>query len=425
MKAELFSEALKKEFRVTENYFTRKRKQQFSTILLLMLNMLRKSLSLELENFLSFLKINPTHKFTKSAFVQARMKIKPEVFKHLSQTLINEFYTDNELAIKKWKKFRLLAVDGSRITLPITKELQAYYGETKNQTTTSIVQARCSVLYDLENKYVLDGELAPISQGERAMAISHLSFCKQGDLIVYDRGYPSYDFINHHITNALDYVIRVKLSFSQLTVDFNKSKKKSQIVSIYPGKNTKFSDKAYDRTTPIKVRLIRVELPKGQVELLMTSLHDIKTYPSNTFKALYCKRWSVETYYDELKTKLKVEHFSGYSKQSILQDFYAALFISNVQTLIVSELEDEIREENKQRKFDYKVNTNLSYGFLKNRVLELFFTEKAIEKPLTELKQLFKKNLVPIRPNRSFKRKSEKYRTRIKPKITKNHKDSI
>lgn len=390
-----------------------------------MLNMLRKSLSLELENFLSFLKIRPTHKFTKSAFVQARMKISPKVFKHLSQTLINEFYTDNELAIKTWKNFRLLAVDGSRITLPITKELLASYGETKNQTTTGIVQARCSVLYDLENNYVLDGELAPLSQGERATAILHLSYCRKGDLIIYDRGYPSYDFINYHITNNLDYVMRVKIGFSQLTIDFEKNKKNSQVVAIYPGKNVKLSDKAYNKTSPIKVRLIRVELTKGQVEILMTSLLDIKTYPSNIFKALYCKRWGVETYYDELKNKLKVEHFSGYSKQSILQDFYAALFISNVQTLIVSELEDEIREENKQRKLDYKINKNLSYGFLKNRVIELFFTENPIEQPLNELKQLFKENLIPIRPNRSFKRNSGKYRSRIKPKITKNQKDSI
>ena len=219
--------------------------------------------------------------------------------------------------------------------------------------------------------------------------------------------------------------MRVKISFSQLTIDFEKSKKRSQIVNIYPGKNTKLSDKSYDKTTPMKIRFIRVELPKGQVEILMTSLLDVKTYPNNIFKALYFKRWGVETYYDELKNKLKVEHFSGYSRQTILQDFYAALFISNVQTLIVSELEDEIKEENKKRKLDYKINTNLSYGFLKNRVLELFFTENSIEAPLNELKQLFKENLVPIRPNRSFKRNSGKYRSRLKPKVTKNQKDSI
>lgn len=387
--------------------------------------MLRKSLSIEIENFISYLKLGVTQKFTKSAFVQARMKIKPEVFKSLSQTLINEFYTDNDIAVKKWKGYRLLAVDSSRITLPITKELKEIYGETKNQSKTSIIQARCSVIYDVENNYVLDGKLEPLKHGERDLALTHLPLCKKGDLLIYDRGYPSYNFINQHIANNLDYLMRVKVSFSQITIDFNKSKKQTEVLNIYPGKNTKLADKLYDKKTPIKVRLIRVELPKGQVEILISSLLDIEAYPNKLFKELYQKRWGVETFYDELKNKLKVEHFSGYSNQSIQQDFFAALFISNIQTLIVSEIEDEINEQNKTKQYDYKVNTNLSYGFLKNRILGLFFTENSMEKVINEIKKLYLKNQIPIRPNRSFKRNSGKYRSRIKPKITKNQKDSI
>lgn len=387
--------------------------------------MLKKSLSLEIENFLSFLKIKSTSKFTKSAFVQARMKIKPEVFKYLSNSLINEFYTDNDLAIKKWNGFRLLAVDGSSITLPITKELRQLYGEAKNQTSTGVVQARCSVIYDIENNYVLEGKLAPLKKGERELALSHLCHCKTGDLIIYDRGYPSYSFIYEHIANKLDYLMRVKISFSKLTIDFEKSKKKTEVLDIYPSKNAKLTGKAYDKTTPIKVRLIRVELPKGQVEILITSLIDLNNYSSQIFKELYQKRWGVETFYDELKNKLKVEHFSGYSNQSILQDFYAALFISNIQTLIVSEIEDEIVERNKHKKYNYKINTNLSYGFLKNRILDLFFNENSMDTVINEIKQLFLEHQVPIRPNRSFLRIIGKYRTRIKPKITKNQKDSF
>jgi len=50
--------------------------------------------------FFNFLKIKVTNKFTKSAFVQARKKINAKVFKHLSQKLVDEFYTDNEFAVK-------------------------------------------------------------------------------------------------------------------------------------------------------------------------------------------------------------------------------------------------------------------------------------------------------------------------------------
>ncbi len=390
-----------------------------------MLNFLKKSLSIEIENFLSFLKVNVNQKFTKSAFVQARMKIKPEVFHQLSQILIDEFYTDNQAAVKLWKGFRVLAVDGSRITLPITKELKGIYGEAKNQTGTGVVQARCSVLYDIENKYVLDGSLAPLHKGERELALTHLKSCKSNDLLIYDGGYPSYDFINEHIQTGVDYLMRVKVSFSQVTLDFKASKKQSLITKLYPGKNAKLCDKSYSKDTPIQVRLVRVELPKGETEILITSLVDSKKHPNNLFKELYFKRWKVETFYDELKNKLKVEHFSGYSNQSILQDFYAALFVSNVQTLIVSEIEDEIAEENKQNKYDYKINTNLSYGFLKNRILDVFFSSESMETALLELKSLYLKNRTPIRPNRSNERNSGKYRSRIKPKITKNQKDTI
>ena len=94
------------------------------------------------------------------------------------------------------------------------------------------------------------------------MYLAHLHMCKTEDLLIYDRGYPSYDFIHEHITRGLDYLIRVKTSFSQLTIDFEKSKAPSMIVSIFPGKNTKLSDKVYQKDTPIELRLVRIALPK-------------------------------------------------------------------------------------------------------------------------------------------------------------------
>jgi len=57
------------------------------------MNLLRKSLAIEIDNFISFIygKCSVEKSFTQSAFVQARKKINPTVFKKLSQTIINEF----------------------------------------------------------------------------------------------------------------------------------------------------------------------------------------------------------------------------------------------------------------------------------------------------------------------------------------------
>lgn len=422
----IFSKDTVETYKVLASDFSRRRKQSFSSTVLFLVNLSTKSLSLEIENFVKLFKTQLNIKaFTKSAFVQYRKKIKPELFKDLSNVIVDEFYTDNELGVKLWNGFRLLAVDGSRLTLPHTKNLKLIYGETKNQNESGVVQARLSVLYDLINNYVIDGILSPLKTGEGKLAIQHLLYVKRGDLVIYDRGYPSFDLIYEHIKLKADFVIRAKVGFSNITREFIRSGKTTQIVDIYPGKNTNLNDKEYNKKTSLQVRLVRIELPSGEVELLITSLLNNKKYKTKIFKELYFKRWGVELFYDELKNKLKVECFSGYSNQSILQDFYAAIFISNVQTLIVSELTDEINEQTKGNKYKYKVNNNLSYGFLKDRIVTLFFSKNDMEGTIKELKILFKKHIVPIRPNRSNSRDIDKFRKRLKPKVTKNLRDTF
>lgn len=157
-------------FKIGETSFTRKRKQSFSGTLIFMCNLIRKSLSLEIENFiLNLSSLARVEKFTKSAFVQYRKKINPDVFNYLLSIFVREVYTDNDDSIKLWNGFRLLAVDGSRLTLPRMPELKEIYGEAKNQNPLGVVQARVSVLYDVLNKYVLDGILSPLSVGENIL----------------------------------------------------------------------------------------------------------------------------------------------------------------------------------------------------------------------------------------------------------------
>lgn len=429
LREEIFSKEIILDYKVNEQDFTRKRKQPFSQVLLFMLNLLRKSMAIEINNFLEYLnsklESQKVENFTSSAFVQKRKKIKPEVFNYLSSVITDNYYVQSNENIKRFKDFRVLAVDGSKITLPFTEELKISFGESKNQTNTSIVQARSSVLYDVLNGLVLDSVLENIKTGERELALSHTSHWKENDLIIYDRGYPSYDFKYEHIKSGIDYLIRVQKNHSKIVSSFILSEKRTLIVDVFPQEKHTFEGKDYDKTTSIKVRLVRVDLPGGEIEILMTSLLDSQIYPSNIFKELYFLRWGIETFYDELKNKLKVEYFTGYSKMSIEQDFFCAVFISNLQSIIVNDLQEELKTKNQNTKLDYKVNTNLSYGFLKNRILELLFKEAPLEEVFKELENLFLKNTIPIRLNRNNKRESGKYRTRVRPKILKNQKDAI
>ena len=394
-----------------------------------MLNFLTRSLSIEIVNFLSFLKRKDIAQetFSKSAFVQARKKIKPEVFKHLNQRIIEEFYKDNSGVLRQFDNLRILAMDGSRLTLPFTKELEEIYGQTKNQTNTYIVQTKACVLYDLLNEICINGVLSSIDTDERTQAKQLLEHCQANDLIIYDRGYPSFELIYEHYQKNLHFLMRMPLDFSQVVKDFVASGKTSQIVEIKPGQKKSFENKPYTKSSTLKIRLLRITLNGGGIEVLATSLLDSKHYGNEVFKELYFKRWNIETYYDELKNKIKIEEFCGYSNQSILQDLDSTLFVSNIQTLIENEINEEIEKESETKniKYQYKINTTLSYGFMKDRILELFFTKNDMNDIINELKELFKKHLIPIRPNRKFERKIGKYRTRTKPIVTKNQKNSL
>ena len=394
-----------------------------------MLNLVRKSLQMELHIFKEILTKLGIGKrlfdnITKSAFVQNRMKVSPKVFKHLLHAMNEEFYTDNDERVKLWNGFRLLAVDGSRYTLPIVDKLVKFYGSVKNQYETTLVHARASIMYDVENKMVIDGYLEPMDQGERDIALKHLDYCIPNDLIIYDRGYPSFDFVFEHVKRNINCLIRCKHDFSQATKEFVSSEKKEDIIEMEPRKGMLLKGKAYNKSSRIKVRLIKVVLESGEIEVLLTTLLDKERYRIHLFKELYNKRWGIEKNYDIQKNKIQVENFSGYSDTSIQQDFYCSLFIGNLQSLLIGELEEEVKEKYGERKLEYKINENLSIGFLKNKIIELFLSKKP-EIVLEELKLLLLQHVEPIRPGRKNARNMEKFRKRKKPVIKKNWKNNI
>ena len=74
---------------------------------------------------------------------------------------------------------------------------------------------------------------------------------------------------------------------------------------------------------------------------------------------------------------------------------------------------------------DYKVNAILSYGFLKNSILELLYRQAPLDTIFQELETLFLNHTVPIRNNRTIERHVGKYRAPTRPKVTKNQRDPI
>jgi hypothetical protein len=111
---------------------------------------------------------------------------------------------------------------------------------------------------------------------------------------------------------------------------------------------------------PVAVRVIKFRLSGGERETLISSLADTKRYKKGSFKALYFKRWPIETKYDEVKKKLEVENFSGILVDNIRQDFYASMTLTNIAAGLYEEAQEGVEEERrgKGNKWKYQVNVN-------------------------------------------------------------------
>ena len=108
---------------------------------------------------------------------------------------------------------------------------------------------------------------------------------------------------------------------------------------------------------------------------------------------------------------MQLESFSGQKVETILQDFYATMLLSNLQSIISKQCEPNIKRQTEHRKHQYKVNRNVAIGTMKHRIVKLFF-ELTPRSMLEELEKIFLKHLEPIRPNRKFNRTNKCRRLR-------------
>jgi hypothetical protein len=356
---------------------------------------------------------------TSSAYFQNREKMSSDFAKEIMDKVNNEFYENNEENVKLYKGMRLLAIDGSTVNLPQTKELEDKYGYPISRNgNKSLVSGQLSCLFDLNNNIILDTSLEPYKTSERAQAIKHLDYCNSKDLIILDRGYPSYEIISKIESKKSKYLIRCKSNANREVIKFISSDLEDVIVDYKVPKEKK---KVYGKNSYKKIRLIKIKLKTGETEILMTNLLDKEKFPHYIFEELYFKRWGIETNYDVLKNVLEIENLSSYKEKNILQDIYSTQLLRNLQSIISGELEEEVQKKYAHRKYKYKINTSITIGALNESLISLF-TSSTPKTVLKKLKKVFISNVTPIRPNRKEERKKDKYINRKKPCVLKNRK---
>lgn len=396
------------------NTLVRRRKMPLEDLVYSMINRKGLTLKLELRNYMKI--THPGVEISKPGYLKQRMKLNPEAFKVLYQSHNKNFYQDADVEPYTYKGYLVLAADGSDINIPTTVETVEKYGSASVRGGKPCAQIGLGCIYDVLNRFILDSSITKVKFDEMRVAQEQLSNIKDtiGDrypyMVIMDRGYPSTPAFLKFIDDGIYFVARLKSSDYKAEQKALKSNDEDVEIALTKARRRNYIGKKEESIMMSRdlfsLRMVKVNFDNDTSEVLATNLPR-ETFPEECFAEIYHMRWGIETAYEVLKDRLKIENFTGIKPILIEQDINSTIYVSNLAEDIICDIEEEDKEHLKN---DYKhtmqLNRNLSIGLLKSDLIYILIETDANRKSelLQALYDEIRVNVVPIRPDRHYHR---------------------
>lgn len=364
----------------------RNRKLTFSKLLTLMLSGMTGSVQRELDRLAGTLNQSPDsfRAVSAQAFSKARLGFSAKAFRLLNQALLRA--VDTHLPVPRWRGFRLVAADASKLQLFL-----------KDLTARKVREAMAFMLYLPGLEMALDFALYSPDVGERQMLFEHLESLRPDDLLVLDRGYPARWLVAVLAARGIHFCMRVDDTGFAEVKRFRRSGLVSTGVTLAAPSASDAADYGCPRQ-PTTVRLIRVVTPNGRVHILMTSLLDEADYPATDFGDLYHARWRIEEAFKRIKHRLALEQLSGVSWLAAQQDLGAKALCDNLNALAVHATAPEPLTRHGTTARTYKINRTACFDLLKSRWQRWLLSGLPSYEEITETLAELLKNLVAYIP---------------------------
>ena len=391
--------------------FTRDRKLPFEMLLTLLVKMGGHSLRDEMLDCLDFKELPASV----SALVQQRSKLLPDALEFLFRAFTNRCHK-----LRLYRGYRLLAVDGSDLQFTTNpNDPLSYFPGVNGQKPYSFLHL--NAIYDLNSNLYLDAVVQKKREAnENAALVSMVdrSEIQEPVILTADRGYESYNTLEHIARKGWKYLVRLRESKGiisalslpdgdfdipvQLYLTRKQNKKLRELQKEYPGiyrflptnVNFDFLPLGSDGFYPISFRIVRFSISDNSTETLITNL-DADPFPPEELKRLYHLRWGIETSFRQLKYTVGLSLFQSKKVEYITQEIFARLTMYNFCELITS----HVVIQNKRRKYVYQTNftaaVHICRQFLRGTV------------PPPKVEDLIKVHIVPIRPGRSTPRRTK------------------
>lgn len=240
-----------------------------------------------------------------------------------------------------YKGHPIFAIDATQLTLPDSEELREYFGSSSNGSHAGVPHAGLILLWNVSAQQPVAFRLAPSRHDERAEARPLFDALPKKSLLITDRGIPSYEVVHDLLERKQRFLLRISKNKWRGVKEFVGGDIVDQSLEIPIPRNIKSNNPHMPLS--LSVRIIKVVLPNGDTEVLITNL--TKSHHKRAeLSSLYMTRWRIETAFREMKIWHALEDFSARHVRGITQEVYAAF----VFALLVSEMEARVRKETQE-----------------------------------------------------------------------------
>ena len=270
---------------------------------------------------------------TGQAFCAARRKLKPELLRQLVVRSAAQWDSQHG-ASHRFRGFRVLAVDGAKINLNRGDELFDYFGAPSGGHCPQML---LSTLYNPLSKRVHDLRVAPQDGDERRELEELMPSLSPGDLLVADRGYPSFRIFEKLLQAGCHFVIRSpKAQTFREVQSFVESGQEEGWVTLYPP-----SDYPDRTAAPIKLRIAVFREVSDDPIVLLTDLGS-RSLTRQDLLTIYRLRWKIEEFYGLAQGEcLGQRQYHAITPEGIMQEVFAMALLINLVRSCASAAADQ------------------------------------------------------------------------------------
>jgi Transposase DDE domain len=254
---------------------------------------------------------DPT-RISEEAFVKARRRMPLQFWVNLIVIMGERFDAEHGERLR-FRGFRLLAIDGTCITLPKEKALRKFYGTANNASGKHGPQARMVMLQSPLTRLPIAYQLQPFKVGEVTMARRLAAGLRSDDLVLLDSGYCSYGLLCDIQQRGAFFCIRVQRNLSMRTRQLLHGRR-DRLVCWKP-KDSRGQWRREGLPRSLELRLIEYCVPGYRTIKLLSNVLSprrlayadftrLTTTPGvgeRLLPGLYHQRWQIETSFDEMK----------------------------------------------------------------------------------------------------------------------------